>query len=115
MIVLLNGAFGIGKTTVARALVARLTPIAQIPSEQRPKPVPPVARSGAETKAAMDRINADKSIEHRIMNDRGRRFEPQPSDRNAASQAVNLFDMTFSQYGEARFGGSAFMRSRKVG
>jgi hypothetical protein len=63
----------------------------------------------------MDRINADKSIEHRIMNDRGRRFEPQPSDRNAASQAVNLFDMTFSQYGEARFGGSAFMRSRKVG
>jgi hypothetical protein len=95
------------------ALVARLTPVAQIPSEQRPKPVPPVARSGAETKAAMDRVNNDKTIENRIMTERGARFEPVPSDRNAASQGVNLFDMTFSQYGEQRFGGNPYVRSRR--
>jgi hypothetical protein len=61
----------------------------------------------------MDAVNSNKSIENRIMNERGWRFEPQPSDRNAASQEVNLFDMTFSQVGEARFGGSAFMWARR--
>ena len=94
------------------ALVARVQPAAQIPLE-RPKPVPPVARSGAETKAAMDRVNNDKTIENRIMTERGARFEPVPSDRNAASQGVNLFDMTFSQYGEQRFGGNPYVRSRR--
>jgi hypothetical protein len=63
--------------------------------------------------AKMDRVNSDKSVEHQIMNEGGRRFEPQPSDRNVASQAVNLFDLTFSQVGEARFGGSNYMRARK--
>jgi len=69
------------------ALVARVQPAAQIPLE-RPKPVPPQVKDGATTKAQMDRINADKSLEYRIMNDRGARFEPVPSDRNAASQGV---------------------------
>ena len=94
------------------ALVARVQPAAQIPLE-RPKPVPPQVKDGATTKAQMDRINADKSLEYRIMNDRGARFEPVPSDRNAASQGVNLFDMTFSQYGEQRFGGNPYVRSRR--
>jgi hypothetical protein len=94
-------------------LVARVKPAAQIPLGPRPKPVPPVAKDGATTKAQMDRVNSDKSIESQIMNDRGRRFEPQPSEKNSASQAVNIFDMTFSQYGERHFGGNAYVRSRR--
>jgi hypothetical protein len=90
--------------------VAQPLPVAQ------PKlSAPAVARSGAETMAAMDRINSDKSIEYQVMNERGPRFEPQPSERNSAGQAVNLFDMTFSDYGARHFGGSNYMRSRRVG
>jgi hypothetical protein len=48
-----------------------------------------------------------------VMNERGRGFEPQPSERNGSSGAVNLFDMTFSQVGESRFGGSNYMRARR--
>jgi hypothetical protein len=46
------------------------------------------------TFAKMDAVNSDKSIEYRIMSEGGRRFEPQPSERNSASQGVNLFDLT---------------------
>jgi hypothetical protein len=38
------------------------------PTLRRVVPIPPQARSGAETKAAMDRVNADKSPEYKIMN-----------------------------------------------
>jgi hypothetical protein len=64
--------------------------------------------------AAMDKVNNDRSIEHRIMNAPDMNpLAPKPSGRNRASQGVDLFDMTFSQYGETRSGNSAFMRSRR--
>jgi hypothetical protein len=63
--------------------------------------------------AKMSRINDDRTVETRIMTERGARFEAQPSERNSAPQAVSLADMTFSQAGEARFGNSAYMRSRR--
>jgi hypothetical protein len=80
--------------------------------------IPPVARSGDETKAAMDRVNNDRSIENRIMTERGPRFEPQPSDRNAASTGgfagINA-DLTFSRIAGTQFGSSNYIRSRRVG
>jgi len=36
----------------------------------------------------MDHVNADRTIENKVMTERGARFEPSPSDRNAASQGV---------------------------
>jgi hypothetical protein len=64
--------------------------------------------------AKMDRINSDRSIEYRIMNERDPNpLGPQPSEKNRASQGVNLFDLTFSQAGESQFGNSNFMRSRR--
>ena len=69
------------------ALVARVQPAAQIPLE-RPKPVPPQVKDGATTRAQMDHVNADRTIENKVMTERGARFEPSPSDRNAASQGV---------------------------
>jgi hypothetical protein len=64
--------------------------------------------------AKMDRINQDRSIEYRVMNERDPNpLGPVPSEKNRASQAVNLFDMTFSQAGESQYGNSNFMRSRR--
>jgi hypothetical protein len=65
--------------------------------------------------AKMDRVNSDKSIEFKIMNERDltNPLAPKPSEKNSAGQAVNLFDLTFSQTGEARFGNSAYMHSRR--
>jgi hypothetical protein len=64
--------------------------------------------------AKMDKVNQDRSIEFRVMNERDPNpLGPVPSERNRASQAVNLFDMTFSQVGESRFGGSNYMRARR--
>jgi hypothetical protein len=71
------------------------------------------------TQADIDRLNADKTIEHRVMNDRGRRFEPAPSEKNNQSQAggfagINA-DLTFSRIAASPFGSSSYVRSRKVG
>jgi hypothetical protein len=70
------------------------------------------------TAAEMDKINYDRSIEYRIMNERGGRFEPQPSERNSGSQAGGFpginSDLTFSRAG-ARYGHTNYMRSRRVG
>jgi hypothetical protein len=80
---------------------------------------PAVARSGAETMTAMDRVNQDKSVEYRIMNQRDERnpLAPVPSERNAAPQvgfaAINA-DLTFSRIA-ATHGNSSYVRSRKVG
>jgi hypothetical protein len=57
------------------ALVARVQPAAQIPLE-RLKPVPPQVKDGATTKAQMDRVNGDRTIENKVMTERGARFEP---------------------------------------
>jgi hypothetical protein len=101
-------------------LVARLLkPVAQIPLEPQPKPVPPVARSGAETKAAMDRVNNDRTIENQVMNQRGPRHAPQPSEKNNQSQAGGFAgikaDLTFSRISTSSFAGSNYMKSRRVG
>jgi len=43
-------------------------------------PIPPVAKSGAETKASMERANANRALDHQIMNAPSRvSGEPQPS------------------------------------
>ncbi len=90
---------------------------------KKPAAIPPAPPAPAKTReqlmderaaadfAAMDRINNDRSIEHRIMTEPGARFEPQPS--NVASQGVRLDDMTFSQVGETQYGGSNFMKARR--
>jgi hypothetical protein len=63
--------------------------------------------------AAMDRINSDRSIEFRIMNERGPRFAPQPSERNGSSQASFTNDaLRFSRVG-GDFANSLYMRSRR--
>jgi hypothetical protein len=81
---------------------------------------PPLTReqimdaAAAKTFAEMDKINNDRSVEYRIMNERDPNpLGPVPSEKNRASQAVNLFDMTFSQAGETQYGNSNFMRSRR--
>jgi hypothetical protein len=51
--------------------------------------------------AKMDRINQDRTVEYRVMNERDPNpLGPVPSEKNRASQAVNLFDRVFSQVGE---------------
>jgi hypothetical protein len=62
--------------------------------------------------AAMDKINNDRSIEHRIMTERGPRFEPQPSERNAAAASIPSADLVFSRVG-GDFANSTYMRSRR--
>jgi hypothetical protein len=65
--------------------------------------------------AKMDRINSDRTVEYRVMNERDPNpLGPVPSERNRASQAVfTNSDLTFSQVGESHFGGSNYMRSRR--
>jgi hypothetical protein len=70
------------------------------------------------TQADIDRLNADKTIEHRVMNDRGRRFEPAPSEKNNQSQAggfagINA-DLTFSRIAASPFSGCSYVRSRRT-
>jgi hypothetical protein len=67
--------------------------------------------------AAVDRINNDKSIEYKIMNERDPNpLGPVPSERNSSSSgAVPSADLTFAQAGATAFANSNFMRSRRVG
>ena len=63
--------------------------------------------------AHMAKINSDRTIEYRIMNERGPCFEPVPSEKNRASQATfTNADLTFSRVG-GDFANSAYMRSRR--
>jgi hypothetical protein len=62
--------------------------------------------------AAMDRINNDRALEHKIMTERGPRFEPQPSQRNAAAASIPSADLTFSRVG-GDLANSLYMRSRR--
>ena len=58
----------------------------KLASQSKLRPVPglrpPQARSGAETKAQMERVNSDYATVHRIMTEPGPRWEPQPSTGN---------------------------------
>jgi hypothetical protein len=69
------------------------------------------------TAAEMDRVNSDRSIEYRIMNERDP-WGAQPSERNAAPGGGALADLnadlTFARAG-SRYGHTNFMRSRRVG
>jgi hypothetical protein len=62
--------------------------------------------------AAMDKINSDRTIEYKIMTEPGPRFEPQPSQRNAAAVSIPSADLVFSRIG-GDFANSAYMRSRR--
>jgi hypothetical protein len=42
-------------------------------------PIPPQAKSGAETRAQMDRVNARRDIDHKIMTQPAGKNMPQPS------------------------------------
>jgi hypothetical protein len=71
------------------------------------------------TQADIARLNADKTIEHRVMNDRSRRLEAQPSEKNNQSQAggfagVNAA-LTYTRIAASPFGNSSYVRSRKIG
>jgi hypothetical protein len=65
--------------------------------------------------AKMDRINSDRSVEFRVMNERDPNpLGPVPSEKNRASQATfTNADLTFSQVGESRYGGGNYMRARR--
>jgi hypothetical protein len=81
---------------------------------------PVVARSGAETMAAMDRINSDKSVEYRIMNQRDERnpLAPVPSEGNAAPQGVSFANLNNGLTFERIAGTHAhtnYVKSRRVG
>jgi hypothetical protein len=62
--------------------------------------------------AHMAKINSDRTLEYKIMTEPGPRFEPQPSQRNAAAAAIPSADLTFSRVG-GDFANSAYMRSRR--
>jgi len=61
------------------------------PTLRRVVPIPPVAKSGAETKAAMDRVN-DRSLDYKIMSEPSRvAGEPQPSTPMTTYGDSNFF------------------------
>ena len=60
------------------------------PVLRRVVPVSPIAKSGAETKAAMDRVNANRALDHQIMNAPSRvSGEPEPSLGNESWRFPN--------------------------
>jgi hypothetical protein len=71
------------------------------------------ARAAADF-AAMDKVNQNRSIEYRVMNERDPNpLGPVPSEKNRASQATfTNADLTFSRVG-GDFANSAYMRSRR--
>jgi hypothetical protein len=63
--------------------------------------------------AAMDKINSDRTLEYKIMNERDPNpLAPQPSQRNAAAASIPSADLMFSRVG-GDFANSAYMRSRR--
>jgi hypothetical protein len=95
------------------ALVARVkleTP------EPRVNGGPPVPNNV--TQADVDKLNQDKGVEYAIMNAPGG-WGAQPSEKNRAGQvggfaAINS-DLTFTRISTSSFGGSNYMKSRRVG
>jgi hypothetical protein len=93
-------------------------------AQEQPQPKPLTREqltdiAARKTAAEMDKVNYDKSIEFRIMNERDiNPLAPQPSERNAASQVGTLadlnVDMTFARAG-GKYAHTPYMRSRRVG
>jgi hypothetical protein len=104
------------KPTKTPALVKRVAQKAQPKPLTREQLMDIAARK---TFAEMDRVNSDRSIEYRIMTEGGGRFEPQPSEKNCVPGGVTIADLnadlTFSRVAGTPFGGSTYMRSRRVG
>jgi hypothetical protein len=80
---------------------------------------PPLTREQAmdiaarKTFAEMDRVNSDRSLEYKIMNERDPNpLAPQPSQRNAAAASIPSADLMFSRVG-GDFANSTYMRSRR--
>jgi hypothetical protein len=96
--------------------------VKRVAQKEQPKPLTReqlMDIAARKTAAEMDKVNYDKSIEYRIMNEPDiNPLAPKPSERNAASQGGTLADLnadlTFSRAG-ARFGHTSYMRSRRVG
>jgi hypothetical protein len=96
--------------------------VKRVAQKVEPKPLTREEQMDAaarKTAAEMDKINYDKSIEFRIMNEPDiNPLAPRPSERNAASQGGTLADLnadlTFSRAG-ARYGHTDYMKSRRVG
>ena len=70
------------------------------------------------TQADIDRLNADKTIENRVMNAPGG-WGAQPSEKNRTGQ-VGVFaginaGLTFSAISTSSFAGSNYMKSRRIG
>jgi hypothetical protein len=109
-----------GKAMKAKMSKPGKTPalVKRVARKPQPKPLTreqAMDIAAAKTNAEMDAVNNDKSIEYRIMNERDpmNPLAPVPSERNSASQGVQLNDMTFSRAGETQYGNSNFMRARR--
>jgi hypothetical protein len=98
------------------ALVKR---VAQALPVERPKLNAPVTvKDGATTRAQMEKVNSDQSVECRIMNQRDG-WGAQPSERNAATQVGGFAGLnsalTFTRIAASPFSHSNYMKSRRVG
>jgi hypothetical protein len=92
-----------------------------MPKPAKPSSKPPLSREevmdrrAAADFAKMDRINQDRTIEYRIMNERDPNpLGPVPSEKNRASQATfTNADLTFSRVGATDYGNSLYMQARR--
>jgi hypothetical protein len=97
------------------ALVARVQLPSQSPRARGDggRPVP-----NSVTAADIARLNADRSIESKIMNQRDG-WGAKPSERNRVGQVGGFAGinagLTFSAISTSSFANSSYMRSRKVG
>jgi hypothetical protein len=84
------------------------------PAPAPPQAPPPVAKSGAETMAQMDRVNADAvTMAYKVMGARGPKFEAQPSVGNAGSWPFQPDSMTFARADATSFRNSPYMQARR--
>ena len=95
------------------ALVARVTLPAESPRVDGGPPVP-----NNVTQADINALNADRSIEDKIMNQRDG-WGPQPSTKNRTGQVGGFAGinagLTFSAISTSNFAGSNYMKSRRIG
>jgi hypothetical protein len=96
------------------ALVARVR-LPPMPAPARVNGGPPKLNNV--TAADIARLNADRSIENRVMNQRDA-WGAAPSERNRIGQVggfagINA-DLTFSRIAASPFGNSSYMRSRRT-
>jgi hypothetical protein len=96
------------------ALVARLAPVP--PPQARVNGGPPKLNNISQ--ADIDKLNSNRSIEQRIMNERNG-WGPTPSERNRAGGPPSFASLneglTFTAIAASPYSGSAYMKSRRVG